>query len=160
MTRRVLDDQEILDLLAGLRSLEWPLPMDKAMELPRRFEWTVEYQSETVVELDTGLGLGSGLIDADGNGVVDVLRLSVTSRVDRTSEPDRAWLRDRFAHVLGVMTQALGEPAVKRPGPSPQVRWRGGECTIGLTRTTVNLQLFMARNDYLDEDDRRGEGGR
>jgi hypothetical protein len=153
VAKRMLDDQPIRELAVRLRDLEWTWSRADVPTIARELGWTLGEDFGGIIELDTGLGRASGVAEINAAGVVDIIVVSATSYIDPDNAADRAWLRDGFAHGVGLLTEVLGEPAVKRPGPSPRARWRGGDSTVGINTTSVSLKIFLARNDYLDDQD-------
>ncbi|QKG23460.1 DUF6301 family protein [Actinomadura verrucosospora] len=153
MAERMLDDQAIRELAVRLRDLEWSWSQTEVPAIAQELGWTVDGDFDGIIELDTGLGPASGVVEVNDEGAVDIIVVSATSYIDPDEPAERAWLRDGFAHATSLVTEALGEPTLKRPGSSPQVRWRGENSTLGVNTTSVSLKIFVARNDYLDDED-------
>lgn len=149
----MVGDQRIRDLALALQELRWSWTEDEIPVLARDFGWTVTGDFDGVIEMDGGLGPASVVVDVDDNGTVDMVTISLTSFIDRHADQERAWLQDQFAHAADVMKRALGDPTERRPGNLPEVRWRGPDSTVGLTRTTVRVNMYFTLNQKLDADD-------
>ncbi|MBO2465248.1 DUF6301 family protein [Actinomadura violacea] len=152
MNEGILDDQAIIELAAHLRDLRWPWSASHVPTVARALGWTMESDSEGGIDFDTGLGPSSGSVEIDDKDGVSAVYAPVTSLID-FKMLSRAWLRDAFAHATGLLTEAFGDPTQRLPGPSPEVRWRGPDSTLGLNDTCTNVEIFSARNDYLDDLD-------
>ena len=65
----------------------------------------------------------------------------------------QTFLQDTFAGVVAAATRARGEPTQRRPGNNPEVRWRGEEATVGVKRVSVQVDIFLATNEFIDDYD-------
>ena len=157
--RRVLSDQEVVDLVTGLRSLDWSWDPDGIDRVVERFGWTIESRRRRFVRMDAGFGSATGYVDFSRDGTVDSIRVAVSGSESAESADGRACVQDAFARVVAAATRALGEPTERVPGDSPEVRWRGDDATIGVTRSLVRANVYLATNEYVDEADRDRESG-
>ncbi|MBC6460511.1 DUF6301 family protein [Actinomadura sp. HBU206391] len=157
--RRMLPASEVADLVTGLRSLRWawdPVEIDGVVE---RFGWKVESRLGRSVRLDAGFGMASGFFYLSRSGKVDRISVAACGSASAESAGGRAYVQDAFAQVVAAATRALGEPTERIPGESAEVRWRGHEATIGVKHQWVQVNVFLATNEYIDEFDRAVELG-
>jgi hypothetical protein len=151
--RRVLSDQEVTNLVTGLRSLEWSWDPDEVDGVVERFGWKVESRRGRSVRLDAGFGMASGFFYFSRSGKVDRISVAACESASAESAEGRAYVQDAFAEVVAATTEALGEPTERIPGESAEVRWRGDEGTVGMKRSSVQVNVFLATNEYIDDFD-------
>ncbi|GAA2101617.1 DUF6301 family protein [Actinomadura alba] len=157
--RRVLSEQEVADLVTGLGSLEWSWEPDEVDGVAERFGWKVESRRGRSVRLDVGFGVASGFFYLSRAGKVDRISVAACRSASAESAEGRAYVQDAFADVVAAVTRALGEPTERVPGESAEVRWRGDEATVGVKHLSVQVNVFLATNEYVDEFDRAVELG-
>jgi hypothetical protein len=148
--RRVLSDQEVADLVSGLRSLDWSWSPDEAEGIAERFGWKVESRRARSVRLDAGFGMRTGSIQFPDMGKVTRITVAACTPVSADSAAGRAFVQDAFAHVVAAATEALGEPTERIPGSAPKVRWRGEVATVGVSHSSVQVDVFLATNEDID----------
>ncbi|GAA2101604.1 DUF6301 family protein [Actinomadura alba] len=157
--RRISSDEEISDLVTGLRTLDWTWDPDEVDQVVERFGWKVESRRRRSVRLDAGFGMATGFIDFSRDGKVEQISVAVCESASAESPEGRAYVQDAFAKIVAAATRALGEPTERVPGESAEVRWRGDEATVGVKRLSVQVNVFLATNEYVDEFDRVVEPG-
>ncbi|MGH3392960.1 MAG: DUF6301 family protein [Actinomadura sp.] len=152
--RHVLSEQEVADLVIGLRSLEWSWDPNEVDQIAEQFAWKIAGRTNWSVMLDTRFGPDTGRIAFDDAGVrVEQLSLAVSQPTSAKSVEGRQRVQDAFAHVVSAATGALGEPTSRLPGDLPEVRWRGDTATVGVKRSSVQVNVFLATNEYIDNFD-------
>lgn len=151
--RRVLSDQEVGDLVSRLRSLEWSWDPSDVDRLVESFGWTIVSRRSRFVRLDAGFGMTSGHVDFSRTGRAQRIRAAVCESASAESAEGQAYVQDVFAQVVVAAGQALGKPTEQISGESPEVRWRGADTTVGVKRTSVRVNVFLATNDYIDDFD-------
>jgi hypothetical protein len=150
---RVLSEQHIIDLVTRLRSLDWSWRPEEVPRLVTDFGWTIMGRALENFVLTTEFGMGTG--DVDVNRANEVARISTTvsTPVSPKTAEARAFTQDAFAQVVAATTQALGEPTQRIPGESPEVRWRGAESTVAVLRISVQVKVYLATNEWVDDFD-------
>jgi hypothetical protein len=151
--RRVLSDQEISDLVTRLRSLKWSWSPDEVERVVTDFGWTIMGRALENFVLDTEFGMATGDVEVDLSHRVVRISTTVSTPVSAETAEGRAFTQDAFARVVAAVTRALGEPTQRVPGESPEVRWRGAESTVAVQRVSVQVRVYLATNEWVDEFD-------
>jgi hypothetical protein len=159
VAERVVPAEVLAGLAGRLAALRWPCPAAEAGAVLTGLGWTVDSVSEFGAVARTGLpfGQGNAYLQVDGDHTVD-LTLEVSDEFGPEADELLA-LRDAFARAAAAVGRALGEPTGRRPGGSPEVRWRGDSSTVLLGTPAGAVQLQLASNDYLDDMDEAEERG-
>jgi uncharacterized protein DUF6301 len=152
--RHVSSEQEIADLVTGLRSLEWSWDPSEVDRVAEHFGWKIVARGRRFTMLDAGFGLDTGEFEFDDAGRVARVSVAVSEPTSAKSAEGRQRVQDAFAHVVSAATGALGEPTSRLPGEQPEVRWRGDVATVGVKRFSVQVDVFLATNEYVDDFDR------
>ncbi|MEU2177739.1 DUF6301 family protein [Nocardia sp. NPDC019219] len=155
---RALTDSEIVDLAAGLRSLDGSQPMDAVPRLAEDFGWKVLTAHPDRAMLDAGFGMASGKIHGRAGLIVDI-KLRVTDFAPNDAD-GRSRSRDAFAAMAAALTGALGDPTTRVPGVTAEVRWAGPETTLVLEDLGRSVQLSLTANSWLRLHDQAVELGR
>jgi uncharacterized protein DUF6301 len=150
---RVLSEQEIAELVTGLRSLEWSWDPSEVDRVAEHFGWKIVSRGRRFTTLDVGFGLDTGEFELDDSGRVKRISVAVSQPTSAKSMEGRQQVQDAFAHVVSAATGALGEPTNRLPGEQPEVRWRGDAATVGVKRFSVQVDVFLATNEYIDNFD-------
>ena len=150
---RRLPDEQVIQLVTKLRSLEWSWDESDIDRIVSDLGWTAEARYRRGVQLDVGFGTATGDVEFTKEGRVTRILASVCPYIDDESPGDRSWLQDVFADVVNAAITALGEPTDRLPGESPEVRWRGAQTTVGVQRSSVLVKIFLATNEYMDDRD-------
>jgi hypothetical protein len=151
--RRVLSDQEISELVTRLRSLKWSWSPDEVERVVTDLGWTIMGRAFENYVLTTEFGTATGDVDVDLSHRVVRISTTVSTPVSAETVEGRAFTQDAFARVVAAVTRALGEPTQRVPGKSPEVRWRGAESTIAVQRVSVQVNVYLATNEWVDEFD-------
>lgn len=151
--RRVLSDQEIIDLVTRMRSLKWPWKVDEVERMVADFQWEILFRTENNIALETQFGMATGGVEFEAPDQVVRIWGAVSSPVGAENPEERAFTQDAFAHVVAAARRALGEPTQQIPGEDAEVRWRGAESTVGVTSHTVQVNVYLATNKWVDEFD-------
>jgi hypothetical protein len=151
--RRVLSDQEIIDLVTRLRSLDWSWRPDEVPRLVTDFGWTIMGRALENFVLTTEFGMATGDVDVGLSSEVVRIITTVSTPVRAETAEARAFTQDAFARVVAATTRALGEPTQRIPGKTPEVRWRGAESTVAVLRLSVQVEVYLATNAWVDDFD-------
>ena len=155
--RRVLSEQDLVDLAKGLKSLEWSWDPDEVGRIAEEFGWKVESRRSLSVRLNSGFG--TGYADLTEGGKVEQISVPVCVPESAETAEGRTYLQDAFARAVAAFTRGLGEPTERIPGESAEVRWRVDGATIGVKRLSVQVNVYIATNDYIEYIDRAREQG-
>ena len=150
--RRVLSDQEIIDLVTRLRTLDWSWRPDEVPRLVTDFGWTIMGRALENFVLTTQFGMATGRVEVDRANEVVRISTAVSTPVSPKTAEARAFTQDAFARVVAATTRALGEPTQRIPGETPEVRWRGAESTVAVMRT-IQVNVYLATNEWVDDFD-------
>ena len=127
--------QEITALATGLGGLSWSWEPAEVAQVARRFGWTdvEEKDLEVLFRVDGR----KGFAEKSPDGAVERLYIPVFDAGDRGPNA----VRDAFAEIVALTTEALGEPAARVHATDPEVHWRGEGDAIVL----VHAALGQAR---------------
>ena len=151
--RRVLSDQEISELVTRLRSLKWSWSPDEVERVVTDFGWTIMGRALENYVLTTEFGMATGTVEVGRSGRVVRINTAASTRISAATAENRAFTQDAFARVVAAVTRTLGEPTQRVPGESPEVRWRGDESTIAVKRISVQVKIYLATNEWVDDFD-------
>ncbi|RSN52822.1 DUF6301 family protein [Actinomadura sp. WAC 06369] len=142
-------EQEITRLAADLYNYDLSWTSRDVRRVAEHFDWEIELEDEGGVELDTGLGMGSGQITLT-LGEMTRISVEVGSIIDPASREEQRWLRDLFTESYVLARVALGEPAERIPGETPKILWRRPDSTLTLIRYSMIVSFILESNKYLD----------
>ncbi|WP_433759746.1 DUF6301 family protein [Nocardia sp. CA-135398] len=151
---RALTDDEIAELVTGLRTLDWSWQLQEVPAIATKFDWKVLMTRADWVMLDCGFGLSSGAVTGR-DGVAESIELMVTDSASEDAT-GRALVRDAFVRMSGAITGALGEPSARMPGEAAEIRWAFPETTLRLKNLSLahTVQLTYQTNASLAALDR------
>jgi hypothetical protein len=147
---RFMSDREVADLVTGLWTLDWSWRPEEAEQLVDRFSWKVVHRGSRNLMLENEFG--PGFVDVNAGRVQRIIVAASTFADENTTE-GRAFTQDAFARVVAAATRALGEPSSRRPGEFPEVRWRGAEATVTVRRSSAQVDIELATNESVDDED-------
>ncbi|MQY08874.1 DUF6301 family protein [Actinomadura macrotermitis] len=144
-------DADLVDLATRLRELRWSWQFSDFAGLAADFGWNMVSTRENRARFDCGFGHASGI--ARGNaGRVQVMELPVTGFASQ-DDAGRDALNDTFARMTAALTAAFGAPTAKLPGTCSEIRWAGPEATLRLIAGSVRINLALATNGWLANND-------
>ncbi|MEV0252274.1 DUF6301 family protein [Nocardia sp. NPDC050712] len=145
-----LTDADLVDLATRLRDLRWSWQFSDFAGLAADFGWTVLSTGEDRARFDCGFGPTSGSARGNG-GRVQVMELAVTGFAPK-DEAGQDAVNDAFARMTAALTTALGAPTAKLP-EATEIRWAGPEATLRLLGGPVRINLAVATNGWLANND-------
>lgn len=105
--------------------------------------------------LDTGLGLASGKVFADG-GDVEQVQVSVSTIGSDNSET-YTLVEQAYAAMAARLVATLGAPSAEITDGNAQLRWSGSGSTLVLAALARSVTLTLASDEWLDTFDRAAE---
>jgi hypothetical protein len=157
---RMIDQDVLRSLLAGIKDTRWHGSPDEVPELSRRMGWELLEVIDGKGALATaGWHLGGEEIEmAIRDNHVDDITMQLTEIV-RQAGPDRdRFLSDAFADAVASATAVLGEPTARDHAEPPTVRWQRADSVVLVKRLEVTVTLVWASTSFQERWDRLREG--
>ena len=143
---RALTPAQVADVVGRLGQARWSWAAGDIDQLAAQLRWPVDSRpTGSLTYLRTGYPVNGGIATVSLGGSIGeeaVLVLVIDPWPRRF--PERT---DAFAMAATAAAGTLGEPADRRPGPYPEVRWAAASGTLRVVDngTAVGLELLSPR---------------
>ena len=154
---RSLPPGQLAELARALGGLRWSWSVTDVDAVLAHLGWTVAAgPTDACVIARTGFAPSDGLaeigFDIDGRTVTDI-RVPLTDAAGGGDRRATDVLRDEFAAAARVLTDELGAPAQRRPGPRPEIRWAVAGGIVRLLASSVVVSLSLLSTAYAEAID-------
>jgi hypothetical protein len=156
---RMITQDALQPLLAGIKDTRWHGNPDDVAELCRRMGWDLlEVIDGKGAFAEAGWNLGGEEIEmAIRDNHVDDITMQITE-IARQAGPDRdRFLADAFADAVASATTVFGEPTARDRTEPPTVRWQLDDSVVLVKRLEVAVTLVWASNSFQQRWDKLRE---